>query len=59
MSDPLVDIHGQTVKLPAIVRDASSGTAMYRVNAAAAQKSTSSTPTTARPADSSWRASTC
>ena len=32
------EIQGQTVKLPAVVRDASSGTAMYMVDAAAVQK---------------------
>ncbi|MBW2421144.1 MAG: acetoacetate decarboxylase family protein [Deltaproteobacteria bacterium] len=32
------EIQGQTVKIPAIVRDASSGTAMYMVDATAAQE---------------------
>lgn len=39
MSDsPTFEIQGQTVRVPAIVRDASSGTAMYMINATAAQK---------------------
>lgn len=38
MSTPSYVIQGQTVNIPAIVRDASSGTAMYMVDAAAAQK---------------------
>lgn len=39
MSNPQsFEIQGQTVKIPAVVRDASSGTAMYRVDAKAAQK---------------------
>ena len=32
------EIQGRTVRIPAVVRDASSGTAMYMVDAAAAQK---------------------
>ena len=38
MSNPSYVIQGQTVEIPAVVRDASSGTAMYLVDADAAQK---------------------
>ena len=38
MSTPTYEIQGQTVKIPAVVRDASSGSAMYMVDAAAAQQ---------------------
>ena len=37
-ADPTIEIQGRPVTLPAVVRDASNGTALYMTDAAAASK---------------------